>query len=317
MASVQRGRQRKSAHPAAPDSHVWRWVLEHAVALATIAGLVLYGLVRLGIDAFYSQLGVTAEEVGLTYATILSQAAVGLLVALVAAILAGSLSTAQFLVGYFFAGKAIEEQNEGHEPEAAVVTKLDAGQVPPPWFVIVLLSIPSGILVLLSLGLVSWSVDSETQRIIGIAAPIYALVGTAISYRLAIVAARPAVPNKARWPQAGWRIAIAVFLLLATVAALWASNRAGYRAAQRVASGQPTSRGQSYGLQWIFDVEAKCVTLARASDGTPPPGDLPTRLLYLGQSDNTLVFYSAGVGPIRLPAGDYVLTGIATDSCRS
>lgn len=41
-------------------------------------GLILYAAVRIGVDAFYSELGATPDEVGLSYASTLTRAAVGL-----------------------------------------------------------------------------------------------------------------------------------------------------------------------------------------------------------------------------------------------
>jgi hypothetical protein len=85
------------------------WFLDHVTGTLTVAGLVVYGLVRLGIDAFYSRLGVTAEDVGLTYAATLSRAALGLLVAFVAALLAVGFASIQTAAGYYFASLAADQ----------------------------------------------------------------------------------------------------------------------------------------------------------------------------------------------------------------
>jgi hypothetical protein len=276
--------------------------------------------VRLGIDAFYSRLGVTTEEVGLTYAAILSRAALGLLVAFVAALLAAILSSVQFSVGYFFAG-AERQMGRAESMKRGTPTKLEARQVAQPWLVIMLLSVPGGFLALLSFAssrLAFPELNSvTTNRVLFLANSAYGLVGIVIAYKYSGRAASPAISGKGKWPQTGARIAISVFVFLLLAGAIWISNRAGDRAAQRVASGETLSRSQAYGLPWIFDVEAKCVTLVRMSDGKPPANNIASsRLLYLGKSSDTLVFYSVGVGPVRIPPGDYAIKGITTKVCR-
>src|SRR5215216_2594424 len=75
-------------------------IVEHGTAVLTISGLLVYGWVRLGIDAFYSRLGVTPEEVGLTYAAILSRAALGLIAAVTAIVVAATEAAVFVWAGY-------------------------------------------------------------------------------------------------------------------------------------------------------------------------------------------------------------------------
>jgi hypothetical protein len=218
---VPRERQQDNQHP-----QPFVWVLEHATGVLTIAGLIVYGLVRLGIDAFYSRLGVTTEEVGLTYAAILSRAALGLLVAFVAAMLAASFSSVQLFVGYYFA-RAARRVPDTENVEPRNLTKLEAGQVAQPWLVIAFLSLPGGALTLLAVyRLISPGSESvTTSRLFYLISSVFTLLGVALSFLYAVRAASPAVRGKARWPQTGTRIAISVLVLLLFTGIIWASNR--------------------------------------------------------------------------------------------
>lgn len=55
--------------------HVVGFLFANFTGLATIAGLIVYAVVRVAYDAFYARLGVNPEAVGLTEATILGRAA--------------------------------------------------------------------------------------------------------------------------------------------------------------------------------------------------------------------------------------------------
>jgi hypothetical protein len=56
------------------------WVIASPLTALTVAGLVLYGSLRLDYSLFYSRFGLRPEDVGLGYAEILSQSVVGLVI---------------------------------------------------------------------------------------------------------------------------------------------------------------------------------------------------------------------------------------------
>ncbi len=64
----------------------WIRLASSAPALLGFLGLIVYAVVRIGHDAFYARFGVTAEEVGLSQATILGRAALNFVFFLTAAI---------------------------------------------------------------------------------------------------------------------------------------------------------------------------------------------------------------------------------------
>src|SRR5919108_2154880 len=80
-------------------------------------GLAVYGLVRFGIDAFYSELGVTAEEVGLTYPAILSRAILTFLSLLVITISSGG------LLGYPL-GRVLGRLLNKHSPSGPLLREM-------------------------------------------------------------------------------------------------------------------------------------------------------------------------------------------------
>ena len=65
-----------------------------------------------------------------------------------------------------------------------------------------------------------------------------------------------------------------------------------------------------------LDVRAECVTVKKKSDGTEVgPKIAPDRVLYLGTGDDFLVFYRPHGGPLRLPAGEFILTNVNGKNC--
>ena len=57
-------------------------LLGSAKAVLGLAALVIYGLVRIGLDAFYNALGLRPEDVGVTQLVVITRAAMGFAIAL-------------------------------------------------------------------------------------------------------------------------------------------------------------------------------------------------------------------------------------------
>jgi hypothetical protein len=311
-----------------------RWALEHSTAILGVIGLFVYGVVRFGIDAFYSRLGVTADEVGLTYGAILSRAALGLLVILLFTMTAAAVSGVQFGIPYYFARRRADKVRKRRDAQRLLErrrflgqprylpTRLEARQLAPPWFAITLLSLGDGALLVLDrvstsaerveLGLADWA--------LWLVFAVFTFIGAAlVMWQYGRRAEVPAWPHKQRWPRVVARIALAGLVVSVVASALWVSDWAGNRAAQEVEAGRPITRSRTFSLTWIFDVEATCVTLAPVADDKPPSSSttVPRMALYLGRSGSTVILYVPGKGPVRLPDGDYVITGVTTSLCTS
>lgn len=65
--------------PQGLTGQVSKWIVSNLVTSYTLLGLFIYALLRISYSLFYGRFGVSPEEVGLGFAEILSQAAVGIL----------------------------------------------------------------------------------------------------------------------------------------------------------------------------------------------------------------------------------------------
>jgi hypothetical protein len=69
-----------------PKAKSTPWIIDNALPMLTVLGLALYAIVRNGHNAFYGALGISPEDVGLTYGVTVGRAATGLVVVLCALI---------------------------------------------------------------------------------------------------------------------------------------------------------------------------------------------------------------------------------------
>jgi hypothetical protein len=218
-------------------NHPVRWIFEHATPITASLGLIVYGIVRVGLDAFYSRLEVTAEQVGLSYGPILSRAALGFMGLLVLSSVAAS----------FFAllvesviqddlGKEVATTSNSSVP----TTRLEAGQIPPPWMA----GYAIGILVLLLFLAVYTALSRIPAGIVARFLPSFTILvisfgGPAIIFFFSRkYAAHALSPPRRRDPY------IAPIVLVASILAvviLALSSWAGEKAAKRVETGQPRS----------------------------------------------------------------------------
>jgi hypothetical protein len=89
-------------HSLLPPGELWRWVRENAVAAFTIAGLFLYGSLRLAAGIFYGRLGVSPEEVGFGYAEMIARSIYGLALLVIIMLLVRFVVMPSLLaIGYF------------------------------------------------------------------------------------------------------------------------------------------------------------------------------------------------------------------------
>jgi hypothetical protein len=106
-----------------------RAVIEKGAAVLGTLGLALYGVVRVAYDAFYGRLGASAEEVGLDYIAIVTQAALSLLGLSVTAILLGTITALGVWPGL---GKVVRKKffasNSSSEVESAPKVALSGAE---------------------------------------------------------------------------------------------------------------------------------------------------------------------------------------------
>ena len=95
-------------------------------ALLSLAGLLIYGLVRVAYDAFYTRLGVFPEAVGLSETTILGRAALYLaMTASVGAVFGG--------LWLLAVSSQLERSRATDGPSAGTPRRLLAGSLFSPW----------------------------------------------------------------------------------------------------------------------------------------------------------------------------------------
>jgi hypothetical protein len=287
------------------------WLIERGTTVAFLVGLIFYGVVRIGMDAFYSRLGVTPEEVGLSYAVILNEAALGFVTALV---FSSALATMVALLVSFPIFQdlqrlrinreiAIREGNSWEELHL-LRSRLEAGRAPSP----VAFGYLMGTLVVVANGVLN---ARPHGLLVSMVLPVVGFVLVAIIVKYFKRFALSPV-DEAAIPLPG---AIQNMFLIFVAASLigcvlLSSYLVGSGAADRARNGLEVSSIGILGwsLAGGINVRAECVTLVQLKTGMPPAEAVaPSRLLYLGEANNTLVLFGPHSGPIRLPASEFVV----------
>ena len=246
-----------------------------AIPTLTIAGLAVYAFARVAVDSFYGSLDIRPEDVGLNYITILTYTAVPMIVV-----------TGAVLLILAWATPLVRILDLQERVLACVVVVANA---------VALLAIsldfadPGHNLIL----------DAIVPEIVWVVA-----AGTIVLRHTAWFRAR----FKAKSGLSGTVLAGAL-LAFALVQALAPATDYGVATAAHVRAGQGILR-----LVGPFDFRADRVCVSWISS-TPPPGlDLTRPLIYLGESDGTVVLYRGGSnpdagfnGPLRLPASQVVV----------
>jgi hypothetical protein len=305
--------EQKSSQPS-----VVTWLLEHATATITVMGLAVYGLVRFGIDAFYSELGVTAEEVGLTYPAILSRAILTFLSLLVITISSGG------LLGYPL-GRVLGRLLNKHSPSGpllremsvrsairAPMSRIQADQALPTSLVLYTVAVPA-ILYITNMAMGN-PIDLIPRYSIVV---LLILIGIPSLGLLYVLRARrpPKPPDKSRTYRAQDVMILASVITSVLIGgAFLLSWQSGSRQAERVMEGFPVSRPVPFLSSGALNIQAKCVGVTTL-DHQVPPVVAPRTALYLGQSGGILVLYKVGVGPLRLPASRFSVQGIDPWQC--
>jgi hypothetical protein len=328
----------KAAHDSQPSSMLERMklllelnVFDDVRTLLGIGALVVYGIVRSGLDAFYHSLGVRTEDVGLTQIVIIARAAQSFVYALIVgalimAIIAGLLSSRLRRMLESAVHLQQEEQRErsrsaSHLPKpstlfyivawtgvvtvglmlflAAVMVKVDffpspGGPIAPLFNVLLTLAI--------GLGFGWFVVRSIGQQILAL---------------YVVEAENPSSSSTSRI-----RSFLSVMLitvgLLTGLLILIVPYFSGTLIARDVMAGRPYVPRYFVGLPSLgsLDVRAECVSVKSKTTGRlADEAVAPNRILYLGHDDSFLVFYQTGVGPLRLPSGDFIISSVDAAKC--
>jgi putative flippase GtrA len=278
-------------------------LLEHGAALLTAIGLAVYGTVRVGLDAFYSILGVTPEEVGLSYITVLSRAVLGLVVPVIISSAAAGAWLIVFSYMWHTSGFFEEERVAHFRSMSEMVTLL---------YLYSLFAVITIGLVILTGGLLIIATS---------------ILGFVLISQRVVSPVKRAVPPKRSTPITQEQInynrfrghVISIFLMgVLLTGILTASQRAGSEAAERVIAGREVKPSRIFGLPWLgaLSVEAECTTIRYVGDAKSVPATLlPPKAIYLGQANSMLVVYVPKSGPLRLPVGSFAIQAITTDDC--
>jgi hypothetical protein len=260
------------------------WAVRNPVAVIGVAGVVVFGLLRLVYYVFYRHLGVTPEDAGFGYSDTLIDAslvALGLAVAGVLA-LAGLSILAVVLILSMGVGAAL----------------VVAGVVA---LVLVAFVVP----VFLLGGLVVW-LPSVSAPLVETGFSIFdSLVSSAgdwLAWSLA------AIRRYLLWLMGSERRPLRTVTLtgavVLTVVGLGVcltirADRAGTAAAR----GTPTDGVHLLGIP-LLDVRAESATVSWVG-GSSKPGAFTSCLVYLGRAESVAVFYDVpGKHPLRLPSGN-------------
>jgi hypothetical protein len=259
---------------------------------AIILGLALYGAARIAEETFYRALGTSPEEVGLSYLTTVTRAAIGV-------VSAGTLILIYFLalqaLSAFFSYRESRRARERPIPPKPPVSFWRTRDSD------LLKIILSGLVSAITLFFIMW----ENEIALGLGAAALVPAGIALAVLLTATKSR-----LNRW--------LAAFMMLASLVGIAASGYlVGTWKADDVKTGMDVGYNPVFG---VVPVSASCVNVV-VQDQTIA-GDINTEdeWMYLGEAESTVILYrvtaadskettkdGAGIpGTVRLPSGEAV-----------
>jgi hypothetical protein len=281
--------------------------LENSTAILASIGILAYGITRVGIDSFYENLGVTPEEVGLSYGAILSRGLLGFITLLLGAVFLASLPV--LVVSINERNKWDLRRSKLKPRERLVRETLGLDRKHPLRDVV----IPYYLLFVGFMFTIFYARGNPDPDWLG-SVPFFLAVLIIIFRGYWSPAAAKTSPLRTQVVATVFVFAAAALLL----GVLSLSASAGEDAAGRVISGKTLDANRAFGLSWlgVLSVQAKCVTLVNVTDGKPPPQSIASSgLLYLGQANGTLILYKPASGPLRLRSPNYVVQGVDGEQC--
>jgi hypothetical protein len=303
------------------NEHSWSQLVASIAPLTSLAALLIYGLARIGIDAFYDGLDIRAEDVGLTYGLIVSRSAISLILV----ILVSGILTVLIATGITRTIERWRDSNDARDESRPRPRRVGSSSVFNPWafsYIIALCTVAGFIATLLVSSLliegdfIPGLSGRTTLGTLVLALLLLALLNPILNraIRLYVSCAQAQSTDRLR----GFlRVLAVVFFPIAAAALIIGSFYSGQRAASDVREAKPYSAHYLAGVPWpgLLDVRAECVEVKQKRGMGGGSDIIARRVLYLGQHDNFLVFYRPGMGPLRLPAGDFILSSIEADSC--
>ncbi len=323
------------------DSNEFRFtawaVIEKSAAVLGTLGLALYGVVRVAYDAFYGRLGASAEEVGLNYIAIVTQAALALLGLTVTAILLGTVTAVGVWPGL---RKVVRNQlvttdrscEAGSAPkvvasgaEAHGSTEIEGGSStdtgrskPPPTQAEPILS-PVALIQILAVTLTLYLALIASVDLGLIADTLHFLprglwrgLGLGVVTPMLVAAIVTTLFRKWHGRLPSWSLVrwAAALILVGLLPALALSSLIGEHAARKVQRGGELHH-QSW-LPWLpgpgaFGFDATWVTVSWVGGSGPSNLSGGARFIYLGIADGRAVLYCPQHGVTRIPAGNVVV----------
>jgi hypothetical protein len=273
----------------------WPDLVQGATSLTILLGLGLYGAVRFGHQIFCEQLGVRPEDIGLTYAASVSRAAVVLVVLAVC-------------LGIILIGVTVLDNIEIPNLPKPIefLTPVAAGLVGGAGgtFIVVVALVLASLLGVTSLFGIIAMIVGGFLIIRGVAAFVrgWRRRGTPNQEARPDLQKRPH-PDRFRWLRN--RSMVVLLACLLTAAAFIASGMSANTAANHIKNGDTV---QASGMPGILGLHGEPVL---ATGDLADDLYLSNRLImYLGQSDGSVVLYDVDAGwPMRLPADGISIVG--------
>ena len=293
------------------------WLSEHIAIVLTVTGVVLYGGSRIAVDAFYQPLGTTAEEVGLSYITIVAHAGTVLAMGLAPLLLLTAFLAACI---YWLTLRCIGVMKRFRK---TAFTFLDEGKVPDLFWASVLMggACVGGAAYLSAAPTTSRPPQPLSRILILVVFPIVfsvliAFFATNTTLGREDPTTDPRRPSRARqgtdWSVSFYVRSLAFFAALLIGMIIYAADQRGARYARQVQEGHEVHTSAHAAVP----LRATCVALFPTSQPSPASAQLQkNKLLYLGQSNGIMVLYQVDSGPVRVPTGSFALKP-ASAPCR-
>jgi hypothetical protein len=280
-----------------------------------LVGVLIYGAFRLSYDAFYGQLGLTPEEVGINPTTVLLRAVFGTLffVGLGAVVVPVVYLLLSFL---FIRKKTPSSQQHGRLEDAEAIHRSMLRDL--EWMG----RIGGACMVLVgsAIAIRGWSNEVPDTVFGGLRLVI-------LGSLFGLVPSAPPAPNRAESKTSAERIELrqaqrslsrAAFVGILLFAWLLAAHTFGVARSHAVQSGASVSPNA---LTSVLGLRAEMVCVGWIGQNDRPNGLDTTPLMLLGQANATLVFYrdrinSEAPGPVRLPASKVAVLPISPNGCR-
>jgi hypothetical protein len=280
----------------------------------TIVGVVLYSVTWFAYRGLYAEFGLEASDVGLTYSSILTSAALGSVM-----LLTGTIAVL-FLLGLLL----------GLEGEEEFVTLLLPEKIAPPlrFLINALVTIIGLVLGLIVLSATFYLTPRAVAllpdiRMVLLEGTVILVVGLAVFSLLAVLtgalagslaaAAMSRLPSLARLISRHVR-SILPFLLfsvsvLLLLAAVMGPYYLGHRIGEEISQGKTEGLAKALVIRWMLDVQVERVDVTWLDEKATCGNLSLTNVIFLGGADGTTILYDPGSQTVcRTPTSSLQMT---------